>query len=194
MSSAHELRDADLYSSDYTHVHNETCKRSKEATFRPINEESSTSTNTSTSTSGRSALQQHMHSKLCRYCQHIFDHWPAPEICDRSKFSFPHYSDELELKTSAENDCSLCAQFVLGFDRISDWYNQVPYLNWQKEIPKSGVAFLFEWTRNGENNCPQYSCRLRLLLPYVKDPLEISSSWEILESDRRKTLEAFSHS
>jgi hypothetical protein len=94
------------------HLHREGCRAQKEPLIPGLDE------NSGTSPIPRRANET-PHSKLCRYCQNIFDHWPVPDACNWDKFQFLHHGNELELNVCAENDCSLCTQFVLGFDRLS---------------------------------------------------------------------------
>jgi hypothetical protein len=118
------------------HRHREGCEYQKDALFFGLEK------NSGTSPSPRWANEP-PHLKLCRYCQNIFDHWPAPDTCNWGRFEFLRHGNELELKMCAENDCSLCAQFVLGFDRLTLWERLRPYKYGRKQAKiTEGLASL----------------------------------------------------
>jgi hypothetical protein len=94
------------------HRHRDGCMQRKEGLFFRLAEDSGNSPNTVTCLPRQA--NELPHSKLCRYCQNIFDHWPTRDTCFWDKFEFLHHGNEFELKMCAENDCSLCAQFMLG--------------------------------------------------------------------------------
>jgi hypothetical protein len=54
-----------------------------------------------------------------------------------------HHGNELELKRCAENDCSLCAQLVMGFDRLTN-YGQLTSYKYKNKGAKitGGLALL----------------------------------------------------
>ncbi|MDI1487932.1 MAG: hypothetical protein OHK93_007206 [Ramalina farinacea] len=54
----------------------------------------------------------HPLSRLCAYCQYIFDDWDRS--CKEASKRFPHYNCYSELQNSAAHGCALCLQFVRG--------------------------------------------------------------------------------
>lgn len=59
-------------------------------------------------------------SQLCFNCQNIIDHWPGSDPHHTPQFS--HYGSEGALLASADHGCSLCKQFILGYN-CKTWSN-----------------------------------------------------------------------
>ena len=60
-------------------------------------------------------------SVLCDYCQALVDAWS--DVLGGCKTTFDHHENLTAIKDSAANGCSLCFQFLRGFEEIDTWFD-----------------------------------------------------------------------
>jgi hypothetical protein len=113
------------------------------------------------------------YASFCGKCENIFSQRYDPS---QEQLQLDHHLNLTDLKSSANDGCCLCAQFLSGFDEITPWH-QGSEFHENESMPSKGQVILRSGFKGRYFWPPEYK-RLHLAIPYTDGDLEIEDEFK----------------